>query len=950
MRKFRIVKYILITAWFAGLSSMFLSSITKAEQDSFASESIVSESEPVKVATFTYDDRDDMRFTPDKDGVYEVRTNTQTGQSFSAHSDIDGLPEVKEIDDWVAGDGYLSQTIFLKQGVEYTFFIYLWENDIPYEIYFIRDLTQEDIFWANGSSINAGSSTSYYKYSAKAGHYTTNASDLIVMRASDFGIVSKGQKQFVLPIDTEVILYSESDYTLQKTADLKAFDWETDATVEGWYTYLVAKEQSLFLEDPDNDGRQFISVYDKNGDWMPTEDVRDGDFPVYRCITLPKGEYVFRVWDGTEQETYPIATMGNLQIGANVMERESLKTFTCARKDQGFYVTYSTEGKITVFAAEKDRWGDMQIKDLQTIGGLQFVELNEEDKFYATTVNRNNEGTAKLTFLKLQDSGQSLYTDGRQVNLSLPEREFCYYTMQSEGGIYSLDLENCKNTCLFWETGPDHMNYGRLITEDTKNITEYLPKGPVYWTIVTDDLSARQISIRAIKQTTFEELPEGREVTLQVSANSCIYRTFTPSNTLLYELWSKGDAEWNGLKFSFTDGGKRIFRYSDYIDYDEEEWLVDSIHVGCKGGWSDLVELKANQPCLLEIRNESDTTKKLSLYLGPVLYEVKENTINPEVIDQGHVYLYKPEKTGYLKYVSGDFGYKLINYSENLIYNISSSWLEQDNYFRPREKKVVVEKGKNYYFYGYEDGDYNSCISQGVFCIDEETYAIDQVIEKINAIGTVTAESEAAIRDARKAYDALGSEMQKKYASQLLEPLSKLNDAEKELILIKQQSGGTSQDPSSGQNTGTKTSDQPKEQGGGTKKTDPQAGQNPEKEVPAAQTGTKSANPMTVSGKKITVKHKDLKKKDGKFAANRFLKIQDAKGTVSYKFISVNRGGFKKFFKLNQKTGKLTIKKGINKGTYILKIKVKVSGNAKYTATSKTVKVKVKVQNLKSET
>ena len=82
---------------------------------------------------------------------------------------------------------------------------------------------------------------------------------------------------------------------------------------------------------------------------------------------------------------------------------------------------------------------------------------------------------------------------------------------------------------------------------------------------------------------------------------------------------------------------------------------------------------------------------------------------------------------------------------------------------------------------------------------------------------------------------------------------------------------------------------------------------------------------------------------------NTYYVIDNAKGTVSYKFVSVNRGGFKKFFKLNKKTGKLTIKKGLNNGTYKLKIKVKASGNKNYLSAVKTVNVKVKVTNYKTK-
>ena len=53
---------------------------------------------------------------------------------------------------------------------------------------------------------------------------------------------------------------------------------------------------------------------------------------------------------------------------------------------------------------------------------------------------------------------------------------------------------------------------------------------------------------------------------------------------------------------------------------------------------------------------------------------------------------------------------------------------------------------------------------------------------------------------------------------------------------------------------------------------------------------------------------------------------------------------FKKYFKVNKKNGKITVKKGLKKGTYKLKIKVTAAGNANYNAGSKSVTVKIKVK------
>lgn len=68
---------------------------------------------------------------------------------------------------------------------------------------------------------------------------------------------------------------------------------------------------------------------------------------------------------------------------------------------------------------------------------------------------------------------------------------------------------------------------------------------------------------------------------------------------------------------------------------------------------------------------------------------------------------------------------------------------------------------------------------------------------------------------------------------------------------------------------------------------------------------------------------------------------------MSYKLLSAKKGSksFKKKFKINAKTGKVTIKKKLRKGTYKLKVNVKAAGNANYKASAvKTVTFRVKVR------
>jgi hypothetical protein len=107
----------------------------------------------------------------------------------------------------------------------------------------------------------------------------------------------------------------------------------------------------------------------------------------------------------------------------------------------------------------------------------------------------------------------------------------------------------------------------------------------------------------------------------------------------------------------------------------------------------------------------------------------------------------------------------------------------------------------------------------------------------------------------------------------------------------------------------------------------------------------KAANTMTAKGKTVTLKYKKLKKKTQTIARSKAITVSKTQGTQTYKLASVKKAKFKKYFKVNAKTGKITVKKKLKKGTYTLKIKVKCAGNSNYKpSTWKTVTVKVKVK------
>ena len=77
--------------------------------------------------------------------------------------------------------------------------------------------------------------------------------------------------------------------------------------------------------------------------------------------------------------------------------------------------------------------------------------------------------------------------------------------------------------------------------------------------------------------------------------------------------------------------------------------------------------------------------------------------------------------------------------------------------------------------------------------------------------------------------------------------------------------------------------------------------------------------------------------------ASRLASLPDPPGCwfifVTYEKVSGN-----KKIKINNKTGKVTVKKGIKKGTYKVKVKVTVAGNDNFEATEETVTFKVKIK------
>ena len=103
----------------------------------------------------------------------------------------------------------------------------------------------------------------------------------------------------------------------------------------------------------------------------------------------------------------------------------------------------------------------------------------------------------------------------------------------------------------------------------------------------------------------------------------------------------------------------------------------------------------------------------------------------------------------------------------------------------------------------------------------------------------------------------------------------------------------------------------------------------------------KAANPLKIKAKTATVKFSTVKKKNQKLAVTKAIKFTNkGQGAKSYAKVSGN-----KKIAIAKKTGKVTVKKGLKKGTYKVKVKVKAAGNTNYKPSAwKVVTFKIKIK------
>ena len=100
----------------------------------------------------------------------------------------------------------------------------------------------------------------------------------------------------------------------------------------------------------------------------------------------------------------------------------------------------------------------------------------------------------------------------------------------------------------------------------------------------------------------------------------------------------------------------------------------------------------------------------------------------------------------------------------------------------------------------------------------------------------------------------------------------------------------------------------------------------------------KAPNTIKAAGKKTGASASVLKEKKVTLSRTKAFQVTKAKGKVTYKKLSGSR-------KISvSSNGRITLAKGLRKGTYRIKVKVTAAGNDIYEKKSKTVTVTIKVK------
>lgn len=108
----------------------------------------------------------------------------------------------------------------------------------------------------------------------------------------------------------------------------------------------------------------------------------------------------------------------------------------------------------------------------------------------------------------------------------------------------------------------------------------------------------------------------------------------------------------------------------------------------------------------------------------------------------------------------------------------------------------------------------------------------------------------------------------------------------------------------------------------------------------------KAGNSLSVKGRTAEISYSKLKKSSRTLKVSKVIKFHNkGQGKKTFKLSSAKKGNksFRKYFRINSKTGSVTVKKGLKKGTYTVKVNVRAAGNSNYKAGTKTAAFRLKV-------
>ena len=106
----------------------------------------------------------------------------------------------------------------------------------------------------------------------------------------------------------------------------------------------------------------------------------------------------------------------------------------------------------------------------------------------------------------------------------------------------------------------------------------------------------------------------------------------------------------------------------------------------------------------------------------------------------------------------------------------------------------------------------------------------------------------------------------------------------------------------------------------------------------------KATNNLKVKGKTVKLKASALKKKNVVIKKAKAYSVKNNNGKLAFKLKSVSNKKFAKYFKVNAKNGKITVKKKLKKGTYKITVNIKAAGDKNHKAVKKKAVVTVIVK------